>query len=89
MQVYPIKDGLVKFVFTHVNDKNWDEEFGFDLYVNDSDYKGILAWYLVESCWPFLPNLDRYVTWLNETKDLYDFLKQMRQAFQLQAKARS
>ncbi|KAJ1555289.1 hypothetical protein HK405_002811 [Cladochytrium tenue] len=29
MKIHSIKDGVIRIVFTHVNERNWDEEFDF------------------------------------------------------------
>jgi kinetochore protein Spc25 len=66
----------LKFVFTHVDEKNWEREAWFELCTEKRDYEVIgckpkIESEMVESC------LER----LNENRDLGTFLKGMRELF--------
>ncbi|KAI0075903.1 hypothetical protein K474DRAFT_1663663 [Panus rudis PR-1116 ss-1] len=61
--------------FTHVDKTDLNREFSFVLDVSSRDYK-------VPTTSPFLPTLPILLEELNETRDVYSFIKQVRQAFE-------
>ncbi|KAJ3290747.1 hypothetical protein HDU76_007365, partial [Blyttiomyces sp. JEL0837] len=74
-KITSLKHGILKVSFTHINEKNWDQEFGFIVDVSvDGKYE-------VTDCVPLLPNLSDLTVFLNETRDFYRFLKEMRKGF--------
>jgi len=66
----------LKFVFTHVDDRDWTKEAWFELNTASRDYK-------VEHCRPKIEaeGLERCVDRLNENRDLGLFLKGVREMF--------
>jgi hypothetical protein len=86
---------ILKFVFTHINEYNWDEEFSFVVDVSaEKEYhsmlwKVIMVFMLINisfsapvyDCQPMLPRLNEQVKYLNESRDFYRYLKEMRKAF--------
>ncbi|KAI8928754.1 chromosome segregation protein Spc25-domain-containing protein [Entophlyctis helioformis] len=74
MRIFTSKSNIISFVFTHINEMDYDKEYSFELGVSDQLY-------LLVSCKPMLPNVDRWMEWLNSTRDLYPFIKAMRRGF--------
>lgn len=66
----------LKFVFTHVDERNWEKETWFELGMERRDYE-------VLHCHPKLEGdvVRRVLDKLNESRDLCPFLKEMRAAF--------
>ncbi|KAJ3307255.1 kinetochore-associated Ndc80 complex subunit spc25 [Kappamyces sp. JEL0829] len=79
MKVIPIEESLVRFVFTCIDEQAYDRPFQFEIYIRDSGFT-------VKRCEPRLAQLDTLVNQLNESKDLYEFLKQIRKAFVVHCK---
>ncbi|RKO82859.1 chromosome segregation protein Spc25-domain-containing protein [Blyttiomyces helicus] len=73
---------VVQFIFTHVNERNWEKEYSFSVDFSTRTYR-------VTSCVPILPNLDRLLAWVNTSRDFYSFLKEMRKEFAEYAKSES
>ncbi|KAI4761677.1 kinetochore protein-like protein spc25 [Aureobasidium sp. EXF-3400] len=69
-------DDRIKFVYTHVDERDWDRQCAFELNMETKDYQVIA----VE---PALDDeaVDAVVERLNETRDLAAFLKAMRALF--------
>ncbi|KAI9794827.1 MAG: kinetochore-associated Ndc80 complex subunit spc25 [Peltula sp. TS41687] len=69
-------ENRLKFVFTHVDERNWEKEAWFELGMERRDYE-------VLHCQPKLDGMDvpRVLGRLNESRDLSAFLKEMRLAF--------
>ncbi|KAL9006085.1 MAG: hypothetical protein Q9188_001158 [Gyalolechia gomerana] len=65
----------LKFIFTHLDEKNWEREASFDLDMAKSDYRVVSVKPKVE-----VEGIERCVEKLNETRDLGPFLKGMREA---------
>lgn len=63
----------LKFIFTHVDEKNWEREAWFELDMAKSDYRVVSIKPRVE-----IEGIERCVEKLNETRDLGPFLKRMR-----------
>jgi kinetochore protein Spc25, fungi type len=70
-----VEDRL-KFVFTHVDERNWDQEAWFELGMGKREYEVI-------TCKPKLePDaVERVLDRLNDSRDLSVFLKGMRELF--------
>ncbi len=66
----------LKFVFTHLDEKNWDREAWFELCMSSRDYD-------VRHCRPKIERekVDRVLERVNETRDLAILLKGMRELF--------
>ncbi|KAI8832194.1 chromosome segregation protein Spc25-domain-containing protein [Chytridium lagenaria] len=75
MKILTLKDNLLRFSFTLINSKDWDEEYFFIVDVSNEIYK-------VVKCQPEIKELDELVGKLNRTRDFYTFLKEVRKAFQ-------
>ncbi|KAJ3385811.1 kinetochore-associated Ndc80 complex subunit spc25 [Lobulomyces angularis] len=73
-KIKTIKTDNIKFSFTHINETNWDEEFSFVLDVSEPMYK-------VADCIPLISDVDKHVEELNQFRDLFTFLKNMRSSF--------
>ncbi|KAL3902183.1 MAG: hypothetical protein SGCHY_000034 [Lobulomycetales sp.] len=80
--VKTIKKDVIMFVFTHISD-DWNEQFHFTVDVSSKEYK-------VVDCAPaeVLNSSKEYLDQLNESRDLFLYLKQMRAAFVEYAKNR-
>ncbi|KAL9613998.1 MAG: hypothetical protein Q9167_001478 [Letrouitia subvulpina] len=66
----------LKFVFTHVDERDWDREAWFELDTAGRDYRVVFVKPKIES-----EVLERCVERLNENRELGLFLKCMREAF--------
>ncbi|KAK1761315.1 chromosome segregation protein Spc25-domain-containing protein [Echria macrotheca] len=66
----------LKFVYTHVDERNWEREAWFELCTGDRDYD-------VKHCRPKLERekVDRVLERVNETRELAILLKGMRELF--------
>lgn len=64
----------LKFVFTHVDEKNWEREAWFDLDMGKRDYRVVNSKPRLES-----EEVERRVEKLNDSRDLGPFLKGMRE----------
>lgn len=64
----------LKFVFTHVDEKNWEREAWFELDMEKRDYRVVNIKPKVET-----EEVERCVERLNESRDLGPFLKGMRE----------
>ncbi|KAL1917888.1 uncharacterized protein VTP21DRAFT_3722 [Calcarisporiella thermophila] len=80
MKIHSVKSNWLKFVFTHINEKNWDKEYSFTVDVSERVYK-------VPKCNPQIENINELVAWLNETRDFFGFLKRIRKAFKDSARS--
>ncbi|KAG9628155.1 kinetochore protein-like protein spc25, partial [Aureobasidium melanogenum] len=69
-------DDRIKFVYTHVDERDWDRQCAFELNMETKDYQ-------VVAVEPALDDeaVDTVVERLNETRDLAAFLKAMRALF--------
>ncbi|KAI9201923.1 chromosome segregation protein Spc25-domain-containing protein [Polychytrium aggregatum] len=74
LKIHTLQQDRISFVFTHINESNWDYPFSFVVDINDRMFS-------VSECQPNIPSLPAIVKWLNETRDFYAFLKVMRKAF--------
>lgn len=69
-------DDRIKFVFTHVDERDWDRQCWFELNMETKDYQ-------IVSAEPALDDeaVDAVVERLNETRELASFLKAVRALF--------
>lgn len=67
---------LLKFVFTHIDERDWTREASFEVNAGRRDYT-------IEHCRPKLESdrVERVLEKLNETRELGPFLKGMRELF--------
>ncbi|RFU73303.1 kinetochore spc25 [Trichoderma arundinaceum] len=70
------KDDRLKFVYTHIDEKNWEREAWFELSTSSRDYD-------VRHCRPKLEreSVERVLDRVNETRELVVLLKGMRELF--------
>lgn len=69
-------DDRLKFVFTHIDEKNWEKEAWFELVTSSRDYD-------VKHCRPKLEReaVERVLERVNESRELVVLLKGMRELF--------
>lgn len=69
-------DDRLKFVYTHIDEKNWEREAWFELVTSSRDYD-------VKHCRPKLERekVERVLERVNETRELVVLLKGMRELF--------
>lgn len=90
MKLEGVKEDVIRIVYSHVNESDWMREYAFTINLAERDYKGtrlafsVANWKVIE-CKPGLTNLDVLVQRLNETREFFEFLKWMRQAFKQQS----
>ncbi|KAG9321623.1 hypothetical protein KVV02_006727 [Mortierella alpina] len=70
----PTTEDRIGFIFTRINEQDWDQEFAITIDVSQYDYSA-------SECVPSLPELPSLVRYLNDTRDLYGFLKRVRMGF--------
>ncbi|PNP49109.1 hypothetical protein THARTR1_10183 [Trichoderma harzianum] len=70
------KDDRLKFVYTHIDEKNWEREAWFELVTSSRDYD-------VKHCRPKLEreSVERVLDKVNESRELVVLLKGMRELF--------
>lgn len=70
------REDRLRFVFSHVDERDWEQEVSFELDTERRDYR-------VVGCRPKLDEerLERCVEKLNGNRDLGGFLKEMRELF--------
>ncbi|KAF9937951.1 kinetochore-associated Ndc80 complex subunit spc25 [Mortierella antarctica] len=74
MRIVGVQEDRIGFVFTRINEQDWDQEFAITIDVSQYDYSA-------SECVPSLPELPSLVRYLNDTRDLYGFLKRVRKGF--------
>ena len=76
LRIEGIREDHLKFVFTHVEERDWNREYWFELSTMRPDYE-------VTDCNPQLDKerIDICVDRLNESRDVGCFLKDMRELF--------
>ena len=79
MQIIPIQPGEIKIVMTHIHPKEWEKEYWFIIEIDQT--------FSVQHCYPPLENMAQLVSLFNESTDLYQFLKMVRQGFVNSAKS--
>ena len=89
MKLEGVREDVLCIVFNHVYENDWTRECSFTVDLSQREYKGnkqsILMLIAVIECKPPLNNLSELVQELNETREFYEFLKRMRQAFKKQS----
>lgn len=70
------QEDRLKFVYTHVNERDWEREAWFEVDIGSRDYRVVTCRPKVEA-----EGLERVVERLNENRDLGMFLKGMRELF--------
>ncbi len=70
------KEDRLRFVFTHVDERQWEREAWFELDTERRDYRVVDARPKLEG-----DVVDTCVDWLNENRDLGQFLRGMRDLF--------
>ena len=70
------QDDRLKFVYTHVDERDWEREAWFEVDMGRRDYRVVTCRPKVEA-----RGLERVVDRLNENRDLGMFLKGMRELF--------
>lgn len=70
------RDDRLKFIYTHIDEKNWDREAWFELATSSRDYD-------VKHCRPKLEReaVERVLDRVNESRELVVLLKGMRELF--------
>jgi kinetochore protein Spc25, fungi type len=70
------QDDRLKFIYTHIDEKNWEKEAWFELSTSTRDYD-------IRHCRPKLERgkIDRVLERVNETRELAVLLKGMRELF--------
>jgi kinetochore protein Spc25, fungi type len=70
------QDDRLKFVYSHIDEKNWEREAWFELLTSSRDYD-------IRHCRPKLERekIDRVLEKVNETRELAVLLKGMRELF--------
>jgi len=85
-----IADDQILLRFTHIDPSDLDREFSVVIDVSSKTYKGVGSSEIphtvadtpsVPTSTPFLPTLPILVDELNRTRDLYNFIKQVWEAF--------
>ena len=66
----------LKFVYTHVNERDWERQAWFEVDMRSRDYRVVTCRPKVEA-----EGLERVVEKMNENRDLGIFLKGMRELF--------
>ncbi|KAG5520013.1 hypothetical protein PMAC_001089 [Pneumocystis sp. 'macacae'] len=74
MKIEGVKDDFLKIVFTHIDENDWMREFYFIIDLSKRDYEVI-------ECLPSLTTINEIVSKLNQSRDFFEFLKDMRKAF--------
>ena len=80
----------MRIVYSHVYESDWTRECSFTIDLSQRDYKGKthslfkLSASVIE-CKPMLNTLNGLVEQLNESREFYEFLKRMREAFKQQS----
>ncbi|KAI8609658.1 chromosome segregation protein Spc25-domain-containing protein [Chytriomyces sp. MP71] len=75
MVISAVSKNILRFTYTHINQKNWEQEYSFVLDVSEGKQ------YKIMDCIPPLPGRERMLKFLNDSRDFYRFLKEMRKAF--------
>ena len=44
MKIQGVRPDLLRVVFTHINEDDWDQMFTFDVDLSLRDYKGMSSW---------------------------------------------
>ncbi|KAF9439098.1 kinetochore-associated Ndc80 complex subunit spc25 [Entomortierella beljakovae] len=74
MRIVGIKEDHIGFVFTRINELDWDQEYTITIDVSHHEFA-------VSECSHNIPELPSLLKHLNETRDFYGFLKRIRKSF--------
>ncbi|QSL66040.1 hypothetical protein MERGE_003177 [Pneumocystis wakefieldiae] len=74
MKIKGVKDDFLKIIFTHIDENDWLKEFYFIINLSKREYE-------VTECSPSLAMVHEIVSKLNNSRDFFEFLKDMRKAF--------
>jgi len=74
MRIEGVRPNVLKIVFTHVDEQDWEKEFFVVMDLSVRDYK-------IVECVPSLPTLETLGRRLNQTREFYLFLGWLRSAF--------
>ncbi|ORX49308.1 hypothetical protein BCR36DRAFT_412826 [Piromyces finnis] len=74
LKMTPIKEGIIEFAFTNINKELNSKKYYFVIDVSNKNYK-------ILECQPKIPEINNLLDNLNDTRNLYDFIKLMRIAF--------
>ena len=90
MKLEGVKEDVLRIVYSHVYESDWTRECCFTIDLSERDYKGKISALFkltvsVIECKPVLNNLKGLVDQLNESREFFEFLKCMRQAFKQQS----
>lgn len=89
MKIEGVKADILRIVYNHISETDWMREYSFTVDLSERDYKGtaMLKYSLtvVLECKPSLPQIDELVQKLNRSREFFEFLKWMRQAFKQQS----
>jgi kinetochore protein Spc25, fungi type len=89
MKLEGVREDVLRIVYSHIYENDWMRECSFTIDLSERDYKGAAStdgWLtVVIDCKPTLNSLDTLVHRLNESREFFEFLKWMRQAFKQQA----
>ncbi|KAF9426554.1 kinetochore-associated Ndc80 complex subunit spc25 [Podila epigama] len=79
MRIVGVKVDHIGFIFTKISEQDWEKEFSLTVDVSRHDFS-------VSECSPSLPDLDVHLQFLNDSRDLFGFLKRVRRAFKEMSK---
>jgi kinetochore protein Spc25, fungi type len=90
MKLEGVKEDVLRIVYSHVYESDWTRECCFTIDLSERDYNGKISALFklnvsVIECKPMLNNLKGLVDQLNESREFFEFLKCMRQAFKQQS----
>ncbi|KAJ3125401.1 kinetochore-associated Ndc80 complex subunit spc25 [Nowakowskiella sp. JEL0407] len=75
LEIIPIEENIIRFIWTHIDQTNVDLPFTIKLDISNSEL------YQVMECEPELPNMGELLEFLNQTRKFYTFLILVRQSF--------
>ncbi|KAI8618893.1 chromosome segregation protein Spc25-domain-containing protein [Chytriomyces sp. MP71] len=75
MEIAAVSKNILRFTYTNINHKNWEQGYSFVLDVSEGKQ------YKIMDCIPPLPGREDMLKFLNDSRDFYRFLKEMRKAF--------
>jgi kinetochore protein Spc25 len=89
MKIEGVKEDVLRIVYSHISETDWMREYSLTIDLSERDYKGATrpncSLTLVIECKPSISQLDELVQKLNRTREFFEFLKWMRQAFKEQS----
>jgi len=89
MKIEGVKEDVLRIVYSHISETDWMREYSLTIDLSERDYKGATrpnySLTLVIECKPSISQLDELVQKLNRTREFFEFLKWIRQAFKEQS----